>query len=72
MSDASFKRCAQCGALGDWSESKWRPFCSERCRMIDLGSWFDGAYRISEPLRPDHFADFDDESGDSRTGPSGK
>jgi hypothetical protein len=26
-----------------------RPFCSERCRSIDLGSWLDGAYRISTP-----------------------
>jgi endogenous inhibitor of DNA gyrase (YacG/DUF329 family) len=28
----------------------YRPFCSERCRSIDLGSWLDGAYRISAPL----------------------
>jgi endogenous inhibitor of DNA gyrase (YacG/DUF329 family) len=27
-----------------------RPFCSERCRSIDLGSWLDGAYRISAPV----------------------
>jgi len=27
-----------------------RPFCSERCRSIDLGSWLDGAYRISTPI----------------------
>lgn len=27
-----------------------RPFCSHRCQMIDLGKWFEGAYRISEPL----------------------
>ncbi len=27
----------------------YRPFCSERCRSIDLGSWLDGAYRISTP-----------------------
>jgi endogenous inhibitor of DNA gyrase (YacG/DUF329 family) len=26
-----------------------RPFCSERCRTIDLGGWLDGAYRISAP-----------------------
>jgi endogenous inhibitor of DNA gyrase (YacG/DUF329 family) len=24
-----------------------RPFCSERCRLADLGKWLDGAYRIS-------------------------
>jgi len=26
------------------------PFCSERCRLIDLGRWLDGDYRLSEPL----------------------
>lgn len=33
--------CPNCGAGVTWSEiSTWRPFCSERCRMIDLGAWF--------------------------------
>ncbi len=24
----------------------WRPFCSRRCQMVDLGRWFEGAYRL--------------------------
>jgi endogenous inhibitor of DNA gyrase (YacG/DUF329 family) len=28
-----------------------RPFCSTRCKMIDLGNWLNEAYRISEPIR---------------------
>lgn len=33
--------CPTCGASVEWSESApWRPFCSERCRLIDLGEWF--------------------------------
>jgi endogenous inhibitor of DNA gyrase (YacG/DUF329 family) len=28
----------------------FRPFCSERCRLADLGSWLDGAYRIGAPV----------------------
>lgn len=28
------------------------PFCSERCRLLDLGAWIDGRYRISRPLSP--------------------
>ena len=29
----------------------WRPFCSERCRMADLGHWLSGDYRVpGEPL----------------------
>jgi endogenous inhibitor of DNA gyrase (YacG/DUF329 family) len=32
--------CPTCGRLVEWSEaSKWRPFCSERCKLIDLGAW---------------------------------
>jgi hypothetical protein len=29
-------------------EARWRPFCSERCRLIDLGEWIDGGRRIPE------------------------
>jgi uncharacterized protein len=28
----------------------FRPFCSERCRLADLGSWLEGRYRIGGPL----------------------
>jgi uncharacterized protein len=28
------------------------PFCSERCRLIDLGKWADEEYKISEPASP--------------------
>ena len=38
----------------------WQPFCSERCKMADLGRWLGEEYRISEPLRPDHFAEFEE------------
>jgi uncharacterized protein len=30
---------------------EFRPFCSRRCRQIDLGNWLSEKYRISEPLR---------------------
>ena len=29
------------------------PFCSERCRLVDLGKWFDGKHRFSRPLEED-------------------
>jgi len=30
-----------------WTEEqRWRPFCSERCKLIDLGSWFDESNRL--------------------------
>lgn len=39
--------CPQCGAAVVWdSTSKYRPFCSERCKMMDLGAWATESYRI--------------------------
>jgi hypothetical protein len=41
--------CPRCGTMGDYSpDNKWRPFCSERCRMIDLGKWASDEYRLPE------------------------
>ena len=37
-------------ALSPEGESRFRPFCGERCKRIDLASWLDGTYRISRPL----------------------
>lgn len=43
------------------------PFCSERCRLLDLGKWASGDYRISSPvLDPDLLEDI--ESGRLRSG----
>ena len=40
--------CPTCGKAVEWSESaRWRPFCSERCRLIDLGEWMSEAHRIA-------------------------
>jgi len=34
-------------------DALFRPFCSYRCKMVDLGRWLDGSYAISEPLKPE-------------------
>ena len=39
-------KCPQCGAEVEWKESPYRPFCSERCKLIDLGAWIEGRYVI--------------------------
>jgi hypothetical protein len=32
--------CPTCGKRVTWTpEQRWRPFCSERCKLIDLGEW---------------------------------
>jgi endogenous inhibitor of DNA gyrase (YacG/DUF329 family) len=46
--------CPTCGKRVAWTaEHKWRPFCSERCRLIDLGEWLAEDRRIpGEPAPP--------------------
>jgi uncharacterized protein len=39
--------CPNCSKPVAWTpESPWRPFCSERCRLIDLGQWFSEEHAI--------------------------
>lgn len=39
--------CPTCGTKVEWSEaSKFRPFCSHRCKQIDLGAWAEEKYVI--------------------------
>ena len=39
--------CPTCGSEVVWNaENKWRPFCSERCKMIDLGDWATEKFRV--------------------------
>ncbi len=38
--------CPICKKKTTWEENTWRPFCSERCKMIDLGKWASDDYRI--------------------------
>jgi len=48
--------CPHCGKPVEWSPaSRWRPFCSERCKTIDLGAWATESYRIrdTEPPEPE-------------------
>lgn len=46
---ATIVTCPHCGKPVEWTEnSTWRPFCSKRCRLIDLGDWLDESHRISD------------------------
>lgn len=39
--------CPQCGKSVAWiPENRFRPFCSERCKLIDLGAWATEKYRV--------------------------
>jgi hypothetical protein len=42
-------KCPTCRRPVEWSEeSVYRPFCSDRCRLIDLGAWFGEQHRIPD------------------------
>ena len=48
--------CPTCRKPAHWSETnRFRPFCSNRCRLLDLGAWADESHRIAAE-------DIDDES----------
>ncbi|NGZ03087.1 MAG: DNA gyrase inhibitor YacG [Nitrospira sp. WS238] len=38
--------CPLCHRPTTWEGNPWRPFCCERCQVIDLGTWAIGQYRI--------------------------
>ena len=52
---AARAKCPKCArAVATLPASPWRPFCSERCRLIDLGAWLDGRNAIpGEEVLPD-------------------
>ena len=54
-------QCPQCGGESEWSPANaYRPFCSERCKLIDLGAWASETYRV--PVQD--LGDLLDEPGD--------
>lgn len=61
--NAPLVACPHCGELAVFApENAWRPFCSERCKLIDLGAWANESYRI--PVAENdagEVAGFDDE-----------
>ncbi len=52
--------CPRCGQPVEWSPAqRFRPFCSERCKLVDLGAWASEAYRIPVQERGDALDDND-------------
>lgn len=55
-------KCPTCNKQVEWSEqSQWKPFCSERCKLIDLGAWADGSHSIPGEEIPKHTDEQPDE-----------
>jgi endogenous inhibitor of DNA gyrase (YacG/DUF329 family) len=41
-------KCPTCGQRAPWTaDNPYRPFCCERCKLIDLGAWASDGYRIA-------------------------
>jgi len=39
-------KCPKCGKQTEYNGNEFRPFCSERCKLIDFGAWADGEYAL--------------------------
>ena len=49
--------CPRCGTRHEWEGNRFRPFCSERCKMIVFGSWLEERHAI--PGEPAEIPDDD-------------
>ena len=51
--------CPMCKAAlpAEPEEQRFRPFCSQRCKLADLDNWLSGTYRISTPLQSSELDD---------------
>lgn len=58
-------KCPTCHREIEWENNPSRPFCSDRCKLIDLGAWAEEKYRIPgnkpEQERDDNDADDEEE-----------
>ena len=46
-------RCPNCKNLVEYKDNPFRPFCSERCQLIDLGAWASGDHAIAADHSPE-------------------
>jgi endogenous inhibitor of DNA gyrase (YacG/DUF329 family) len=59
-------RCPTCHEPATWEGNPSRPFCSERCRLVDLGAWVTERYRVpGDPADGEHGSDDDPDEGGS-------
>ena len=53
MTTTKRMKCPVCGKPVEWQNNPARPFCSERCKMIDFGHWVDEDYAVpAEEAQP--------------------
>jgi hypothetical protein len=48
-------KCPNCGKPVTLEDNAYRPFCSERCKLVDLGRWVNEEYRVpGKPIPLEH------------------
>ena len=47
------KKCPMCHRPAEWENNPHRPFCSERCKLIDFGRWANEEYRVPAEASPE-------------------
>lgn len=52
--------CPRCKKITTWLNNPSRPFCCERCKLIDLGAWANEDYAIATPT-PSDFLDSEED-----------
>lgn len=58
LSKARIIACPACGGPSRYaSDNAFRPFCSQRCRNLDLGAWASERYRVEAPPTPQERSD---------------
>lgn len=61
-------RCPGCSSQTTWKDNPFRPFCSERCQLIDLGKWVSGEYRVPVFEDADELSEQSDAEAQSDSG----
>lgn len=57
-------KCPHCQTPFVYQDSAFRPFCSEKCRLVDLGHWLDGSYAVPvAPATPEEAQQLEDALG---------
>jgi endogenous inhibitor of DNA gyrase (YacG/DUF329 family) len=54
------KKCPTCNRQVEWQNNPFRPFCSERCKLVDLDKWVSDEYRVPGRAVPGEPIDDDD------------
>lgn len=55
-------KCPSCHRLIKWEDNPHRPFCSERCKLLDFGAWANEEYSVPAEEAPPPLEEFDPNS----------